>query len=163
MWVYYGNTSRRNHAYERSGLSLLSSSCGTFGNKTMSCPQKESVYNHIKQLRLPYTIIDVGWWYQIAFPKVPSRKVDYVAVGLAEEIVGKGNVPSALTDLRDIGRYVAKIIIDDRTLNRMVLAYNTVMTQNQIYDLIEEMSGEKLERKYVSNLKTAGRLLTLAN
>lgn len=86
-----------------------------------------------------------------------------MAVGLAEEIVGKGNVPSALTDLRDIGRYVAKIIINNRTLNRMVLAYNTVMTQNQIYDLIEEMSGEKLERKYVSKLKTAGRLLTLAN
>jgi hypothetical protein len=69
-----------------------------------------------------------------------------VAVGLAEEIVGGGNVPSALTDLRDAGRYVAKIIINDRTLNRMVLAYNTVMTQNQIYDLVEEMSGKSLNR-----------------
>ena len=124
----------------------------------MSFSQKESVYNHIKQLRLPYTIIDVGWWYQAAFPKVPSGKVDYVAVGLADEIIGGGNVPSALTDLRDVGHYVAKIIIDDRTLNRMVLAYNTVMIQNQIYDLMEEMSGEKLERNYVSKLKTAGRL-----
>ncbi|KIM94502.1 hypothetical protein OIDMADRAFT_60829 [Oidiodendron maius Zn] len=112
---------------------------------------KERVYNHIKQLRLPYTIIDVGWWYQVASLRVPSGKVDYVAVGLAEEIVGKGNIPSALTDLRDVGRYVTKIIIDEQTLNRMVFVYNTVMTQNQVYDLIEEMSGEKLERNYVAD------------
>ena len=24
--------------------------------------QKEIVYNHMKRLKLPYTIIDVGWW-----------------------------------------------------------------------------------------------------
>ena len=59
-----------------------------------------------------------------------------MVTGLAEEIVGGGNVPSVLTDLRDVGGYVAKIIIDDRTLNRMVLAYNTVMTQSQIYEVI---------------------------
>ena len=113
--------------------------------------QKERVYNHVKQLWLPYTIIDVGWWYQIAFPRVPSGKVDYVSFGVAEEIIGGGNVPSALIDMRDIGHYVAKIIVDERTLNRMVFAYNTVITQNQIYDLMEEISGEKLERNYVSN------------
>lgn len=27
---------------------------------------KEEVYNHTKRLGLPYTIIDVGWWYQIS-------------------------------------------------------------------------------------------------
>jgi hypothetical protein len=113
--------------------------------------QKERVYNHVKQLWLPYTIIDVGWWYQIAFPRVPSGKVDYVAFGVAEEIIGGGNVPSALTDMRDIGHYVAKVIVDERTLNRMVFAYNIVITQNQVYDLMEEISGEKLERNYVSN------------
>ena len=74
-----------------------------------------------------------------------------MSFGVAEEIIGGGNVPSALTDMRDIGRYVAKIIVDERTLNRMVFAYNTVITQNQIYDLMEEISGEKLERNYVSN------------
>ncbi|KAL6402664.1 isoflavone reductase family protein [Ilyonectria robusta] len=113
--------------------------------------QKEIVYNHIKQLWLPYTVIDVGWWYQIAFPGVPSGKVDYVAMGVADEIVGGGNVLSALTDMRDIGRYVAKIIVDDRTLNRMVLAYNITMTQNQIYNLMEDITREKLDRKYVAD------------
>jgi hypothetical protein len=74
-----------------------------------------------------------------------------VSFGVAEEIIGGGDIPSALTDMRDIGCYVAKIIIDERTLNKMVFAYNTVITQNQIYNLMEEISGEELERNYVSN------------
>ena len=68
------------------------------------------------------------------------------------EIVGDGNTPMGLTDLRDIGRYVARIIDDERTLNKMVYAYNTVKTQNEIYDLLEEISEEKIQRNYVSSL-----------
>lgn len=63
---------------------------------------------------------------------------------------GDGNVPSAITDLRDIGRYVARIAKDDRTVNRYVLAYNELWTQHQIYDILERLSGEKLERRYVT-------------
>lgn len=58
----------------------------------------------------------------------------------------------AFTDLRDIGKYVAKILADPRTLNRSVLAYTEVSTINQAYDLIEEMSGEEAPRNYVSFL-----------
>lgn len=66
-----------------------------------------------------------------------------------DEIIGDGNARNALTDLRDIGRYIARIIVDDRTVNKMVFAYNEVMTQNEIYDLLEKISGEKIERKHV--------------
>jgi len=122
------------------------------------CVQKEVVYNHAKKLFLPYTILDVGWWYQIAFPRLPSGKIDY-AVGLPDSgIPGDGNVPSALTDLRDIGKYVAKIITDDRTLNKMVLAYNEEWSPNQVYDLLEKLSGEKLTRKYVSKAELQERV-----
>lgn len=58
-------------------------------------------------------------------------------------------MPSALTDVQDIGRYVAKIIADPRTLNKMVFAHSEVWTQQQIFDKVEELSGEKLERNYV--------------
>ncbi|KAF7515341.1 hypothetical protein PCG10_003382 [Penicillium crustosum] len=64
-------------------------------------------------------------------------------------IAGEGNVPFAITDVRDIGKYVARIIVDPRTVNRMVLAYNEVRTHNQLYDLLESLSGEKMERKFV--------------
>lgn len=63
---------------------------------------------------------------------------------------GDGNVPNALSDVRDIGKYAAKIIADPRTLNKFVLSYSEVFTFNQIYDLMDEVSGEKSERKYVS-------------
>ncbi|PYH80200.1 aromatic alcohol reductase [Aspergillus brunneoviolaceus CBS 621.78] len=111
--------------------------------------EKETVYNHIKQLRLPYTIIDVGWWYQFSYPRLESGRIDYAMTSANNEIVADGNSPIALTDLRDIGRYVAKIITDDRTLNKMVLAYNEVKTQNEIYDLLEEISEEKIQRNYI--------------
>ncbi|KEY80722.1 isoflavone reductase [Aspergillus fumigatus] len=121
--------------------------------------QKETVYNHIKQLWLPYTIVDVGWWYQLSYPRLESGRVDYAMTTANNEIVGDGNTRTALTDLRDIGRYIARIIVDDRTLNRMVFAYNTVLTQNQIYDLLEEIGEEKIQRNYVSEETVYTRVL----
>ena len=112
--------------------------------------QKEEVYNHIKRIGLPYTIIDVGWWYQISFPPLPSGKIDY-AVGIpGQRIAGDGNQLSARTDLRDIGKYVARVIRDERTRNQMVLVYNEMWSINQIYDALEKLSGEELTRNYVS-------------
>jgi len=55
----------------------------------------------------------------------------------------------ALTDCTDIGRYVARIIVDPRTVNKMVFAYGEVLTQNQAWDLLEKESGEKLSREAV--------------
>jgi len=52
--------------------------------------------------------------------------------------------------------YISRIIVDERTLNRMVFTYNTLTTQNQIHDLLEEVSGEKTERKYVSHVERVG-------
>lgn len=98
---------------------------------------------------LPYTIVDVGWWYQLSYPRLGSGRVDYAMTSGNDEIIGDGNVPTALTDLRDIGRYMAMIISDERTLNKKVLAYNLVSTQNEIYDLMEEISEEKIDRNYV--------------
>ncbi|OJJ48425.1 hypothetical protein ASPZODRAFT_61614 [Penicilliopsis zonata CBS 506.65] len=121
--------------------------------------EKEKVYNHIKQLYLPYTIVDVGWWYQLSYPRLASGKIDYAMTIANDEIIGDGTAPTALTDLRDIGRYIARIIVDDRTLNKMVFAYNIVMTQNQIYDLLEEVSGEKIERNHVHEETIVHRVL----
>ncbi|KAL2013598.1 hypothetical protein VTN00DRAFT_1123 [Thermoascus crustaceus] len=122
--------------------------------------QKEIVYNNIKQLWLPFTIVDVGWWYQLSYPRLASGKIDYAMTMANDEIIGDGNARNALTDLRDIGRYIARIIVDDRTVNKMVFAYNEVMTQNEIYDLLEKISGEKIERKHISEETVQKRLVT---
>lgn len=112
--------------------------------------QKEEVYNLVKRLHLPYTIVDVGWWYQMSLPELPSGKIDYALTMPAQNIPGDGNVPSALTDLRDVGKYVVRAVKDQQTLNRMVFVYNELWTSDQIYDLLEKLSGEKVPRKYAS-------------
>ncbi|KAF8175419.1 hypothetical protein K438DRAFT_1908802 [Mycena galopus ATCC 62051] len=112
---------------------------------------KEQVYQHIRKLYLPYTIIDVGYWYQLSFPTLPSGQVDYAAVVKPNvEIHADGNKPTMITDLRDIGRFVALIIKDQRTLNHSVFAYGALLSENEIFELSEAVSGEKIERKYVS-------------
>ncbi|KAF5626013.1 isoflavone reductase P3 [Fusarium sp. NRRL 52700] len=81
-------------------------------------------------------------------PRLPSGRIDYALPITLGGISGNGNTPCAFTDLPDIGKWVARIISDPRTLNKMVFAYNTVLTLNQAYDLLEEASGEKTVRNY---------------
>lgn len=112
--------------------------------------QKEDVLDHIRKSYIPYTAIDVGWWYQISPPRLPSGRIDAGLLWPAEFLLGDGAAPSAMTDLADVGRYVAKIVADPRTLNKMVFAYSELLSQKQVWDTVEKVSGEKLERKYVS-------------
>jgi uncharacterized protein YbjT (DUF2867 family) len=111
---------------------------------------KEQVYAHMKSIALPYTIVDVGWWYQISYPKLPSGKVDYCLTMPADEIFGTGAPPSGLTDLRDVGRYVARIIFDERTINKYVFCYNELRSQLDSYAIMERLSGETIPRHHVS-------------
>lgn len=72
-----------------------------------------------------------------------------------------------MADIRDVGRYVAKIIADPRTLNKKVHVFNEVYTRNQVYNLLESVSGEKLDRQYVSlhtpntTISAEGKILNL--
>ncbi|KAK4212514.1 hypothetical protein QBC37DRAFT_191870 [Rhypophila decipiens] len=111
---------------------------------------KEDVLNHIKKMHLGYTVIDVGWWYQLSIPRLPSGRIDYALTMTNSPIAGEGKVPSGLTDLRDVGKFVAKIIADPRTLNRMVFAYTKLWTQTEVRDLMDRLSGEKCTREYMS-------------
>ena len=112
--------------------------------------QKEEVFNLVKRLHIPYTIIDIGWWYQFTLPKLPSGKIDYALAMPMQTIPGDGHVLSALTDVRDVGRYVAQVIKDERTLNAMVFVFNELWSMNRVYDLLEKLSGESVRRKYTT-------------
>ncbi|KAM3513354.1 hypothetical protein MY11210_003038 [Beauveria gryllotalpidicola] len=122
--------------------------------------KKEDILNYIQKLRLPYTYIDAGWWYQLTLPRLPSGRLDYALPTYNSEpqLGVDGNVPSALSDIRDIGRYVARVIADPRTLNKRVHVYNEVLTRNQVYDLVEKLSGETLERKYITEDEIISRI-----
>lgn len=101
---------------------------------------------------LPYTVIDYAWWSELIIPAASSGRTKHALSRHSElqEIPGDGNVPAAFASLQDVGLFVAKIIADPRTLNTKVFAYTDVLTANQVYDIMEDMSGEKVIRKYVS-------------
>ncbi len=61
--------------------------------------------------------------------------------------------------MRDVGRYVARIIADERTLNKYVFAYGQVSSQNEDVALMERLSGEKIEAVRVSGDSTRAGLL----
>ncbi|KAI9149353.1 LOW QUALITY PROTEIN: Phenylcoumaran benzylic ether reductase TP7 [Paramyrothecium foliicola] len=123
--------------------------------------QKLDVLAAVQRMYLPYTTIDVGWWSQQMIPKLPSGRTQHAAFKLFQTIPGDGNVPVALSDYRDIGNFVAKIIVDPRTLNKSVLAYTEVLTFNEIMELLSKLSGEKVEVPYTSAEETE-RLLKAA-
>ncbi|KAI1625073.1 isoflavone reductase family protein [Exophiala viscosa] len=108
---------------------------------------KEEVYNLIFKLHLPYTIIDTGFWHQISFPPLPSGKLDEFHFLGENKLYGDGNAPNLLTDLRDIGPFVARIIRDPRTLNKKVFTWSDELSQNEIYALAEKLSGESIDKK----------------
>jgi hypothetical protein len=112
--------------------------------------EKETVHDRIFFQHLPFTIVDVGYWHQISFPWLPSGKVDYAAMAPLKEIYGDGNTPTLLTDNRDQGKFVARIIKDPRTLNKRVVTHSDELSQNQIWDIMEKVSGETIPRNYVS-------------
>ncbi|KAJ4197069.1 hypothetical protein NW767_009314 [Fusarium falciforme] len=112
---------------------------------------REKVLAEIKSLDLPYTVIEVGWWHFGFIPKLPSGRTDW-AIALPDFIVnmipGDGNMKTCLVDNLDVGRLVAKIIVDDRTLNQKVMANGDVLTLNEAFEVVEHLTGEKPERKY---------------
>ena len=71
--------------------------------------------------------------------------MDYASAFPNNTIHDDGTTPNILTDLRDIGRFVARIICDDRTLNKYVYTYGDVLSENEIYRIAEDLSGEKIE------------------
>ncbi|EGY17640.1 isoflavone reductase family protein [Verticillium dahliae VdLs.17] len=110
---------------------------------------KEDNLNHIKKLRLPYTVLDIGWWYQMTLPLLPSKRNAYAHIGAPDLIVGDGATRFAQTHLDDIGRLLARAVLDPRTLNRSVFGFGALTSQTEAYDLLERLSGETIERAYV--------------
>ncbi|KAI0161942.1 isoflavone reductase family protein [Hypoxylon sp. FL1284] len=110
---------------------------------------KDDVLAAVQRLRLPYTVIDSGWWIENSVPALPSGKTDHAVTKVLDLIPGDGTVSIAYSSVPDIGVYMAKIITDPRTLNKRVFAYTEVLTANQVADLMDQLSGENSKRNYL--------------
>ena len=61
---------------------------------------------------------------------------------MTRTIYGSGDVKLALTDVRDIGKFVAEIIDDERTLNRYVFCWGDEKTQNEIWEIARKTKAD---------------------
>ncbi|KAJ7076211.1 hypothetical protein B0H15DRAFT_805769 [Mycena belliarum] len=56
-------------------------------------------------------------------PALPSGRGDYVTI--------RSTMPTMLTDLRDVGRFVALIVKDPRSMNKGVACYGDFLSENE--------------------------------
>ncbi|TDL19856.1 NAD-P-binding protein [Rickenella mellea] len=110
--------------------------------------QKLDIHEYIKSSGIPYTFIDVGWWMQLILPFTDKNLTLYEGLRCMYEgnrQLYEGNFKTALTDLRDIGRFVARIIADPRTFNAYIFCGGEELTQQEIFDISEKVTGKTVE------------------
>ncbi|KAF5657627.1 isoflavone reductase family [Fusarium heterosporum] len=117
---------------------------------------REDLLDRCKRLYLPYTIIDVGMWYQASLPPPFNA-----GPPIGYTFVGNGDMPTAMIDKNDIGPYVARIITDPRTLNRSVLAYSEVATQRAVAEEVKAVTGKEEPRDSLSAAELEARIAEL--
>ncbi|KAI4521428.1 hypothetical protein EV121DRAFT_296623 [Schizophyllum commune] len=113
-----------------------------------SCPKgvmilqdrKLAIHEYIEYIGLGHTYIEIGWWMQLTviFP----AHMNSVTADMVRNFIGTGDVPFAVADEFHIGDYVARIIQDERTLNKKVFVWEDEVTQNQVWDLAVKKYGE---------------------
>ncbi|KAL1713302.1 hypothetical protein EV715DRAFT_211901 [Schizophyllum commune] len=118
-----------------------------------SCPKgvmilqdrKLAIHEYIESIGLGHTYIEIGWWMQLTviFP----AHMNSATADMARNLIGTGDVPFAVADEFHIGDYVARIIRDERTLNRKVFVWEDEVTQNQVWDLAVKKYGEGILEK----------------
>lgn len=98
----------------------------------------------------------MGCWHAVFVPKIPSGRSDGAhSIYIDHRIVGDGNQKFALIDLPDVGKYVAQIVADPRTINKHVFAYTDVLSMNEMWDTMASVSGEEPIRDYVCEAESA--------
>lgn len=88
---------------------------------------------------------------QIILPYADPSKAGYpIALEFTKYLFGTGNSKCATTDVHDIGKFVARIVSDERTLNRYVFCYTNEVTQQEVLTLAEKISGKKISLEPLS-------------
>ncbi|KAL5514230.1 hypothetical protein ACEPAG_2318 [Sanghuangporus baumii] len=112
--------------------------------------EKLAIHDYVKEIGIGFTFIDVGWWMQVTPPFIDVKFPSSVLKKVMTSRIGSGNVKCAVIDKRDIGKFVARIIADDRTLNRYVFCWAQEVTLNEAIALAERVSGSAIDIENVS-------------
>ena len=124
------------------------------GGKThrgSSRAQKSDTREYVKELGVPYTTIDVGWWMQFYLPLPLRSDVASEIKATSWAVYRKGESKNLLTNLDHIGTYIARIITDPRTVNKAVIIWEDEVLQKDAYEIGARISGDgdALRTKYI--------------
>jgi hypothetical protein len=86
---------------------------------------------------------------------VPSGKFDSAIFMPNNDVVNGGEISNMLIDARDVGRITVELLKREDTLNKTIVAYGEVMSQNEIHQMIEARTGEKLVLTHVCDRLSA--------
>ncbi|KAF7416103.1 hypothetical protein PC9H_002363 [Pleurotus ostreatus] len=100
---------------------------------------KLGIRDYIKELGLPHTFVEVGWWLSGMFP--PRHSVRNTLM-TQKAYVGDRSQKLIYSTLPTIGKMVARIIVDPRTLNHIVVAYDGEISINETWKIAAKVTGE---------------------
>ncbi|KLO11934.1 NAD-binding protein [Schizopora paradoxa] len=107
--------------------------------------QKAKIQDHVKSIGLGYTFIDVGYWASLLMPVAPEQS-EYPGFDIVpcnnHHIYGSGDVRTAVIVRSDIGKFVAEIISDERTVNRYVFCWGDEKSQNEMWEIARKVKAE---------------------
>ncbi|EIN05580.1 NAD(P)-binding protein [Punctularia strigosozonata HHB-11173 SS5] len=109
---------------------------------------KYAIRDYIDSLGIGHTYIDVGWWMQLSVPYPSYVKPNFVTE-LLRSFAGEGDKKNALTGLHDIGKFVARIVEDPRTINQYVFVWGEERTGAECWAVAQRIYGEDLESRKV--------------
>lgn len=78
----------------------------------------------------------------LVFPEDKEETEDIFFPSKSHRITGTGDVKSAITHIPDIGKFVAEIIDDERTLNRYVFCWGDEKTQNEVWEIARKAKAD---------------------
>jgi hypothetical protein len=132
--------------------------------------QKLAVRDYLQSSGMGYTFIDVGWWQVIylhqelqmtnkfdrmqlllpthkpegsLYPEFPTIN-DWMKTKYASY-----DTRTAVTDLGDVGRFVARIVDGPITVNHYVFCWGDEVTQGDIIKTINELNPAKIDFSFV--------------
>ncbi|KAI0705996.1 NAD-P-binding protein [Cerioporus squamosus] len=97
---------------------------------------------YLKELGVGHTIIDVGWWMQLYLPLPLRSTVAPDIKAMTWAIHGTGESRNLLTNLHHIGTWVARIVVDPRTLNKPVIVWEDEVKQKDAHEIGARVSGD---------------------
>lgn len=92
---------------------------------------------------------------QLSIPLLDKKYAIYPVESLvksSQEFYFEGKHRSALTDLRDIGKFFPKILLDEQTINRYVFCHSEEKSQEELFGIVESVTGKKVPRTMVCSL-----------